>query len=700
MAERIIIGADVNKPLYTFDNATIKECVCVLSSALVGDQIAVDQFMPVVYSASYVQVNFVPAGSTRLITADGKVFKCFSGEQGFLDTLPYSTPIWYFSNDVLMGKFYSQRVVRTAKTYFDIVAVSAIGILDGQDHYGGLYAGQKFQDVANDIIGGQFAFSCADNVANIQIFGWLPIGTRRSNLHQLLFACGVSLGKDSNGDIYFRFPDAETYKDIPKSRIFLGGSIDYMTPATTVNITEHAYLPLSTDQAVTLFDNTDGSGVADNTFVRFTVAPVRDLAVSGSLTIVESSVNYAIVSGTGTLTGRPYTHTAKVVNRSVEGVKGVEKAVSVTDATLVSVANSENVAQRVLSYYSAAKTIASDIVLTNEKPGDLISFVNPYEEPELAFLSSMEINASSFLRASCDLVTGYVPAGQGNNYTEAIVLTGEGEYTFDSDNAMVVLIGGGDGAESGGKGTDAQNGTALSYDPEIGYGGLPGKRGEGGRIYTVKLTGVKGKAFAYKCGTAGVGGVSDGTENVVAGTSGTDTTFGSYTSANGERSETGYVNLFTGEVYALPGVDGVPGGDGTNSSNEGKSITFDGKTWIPGRQGASYSTNAGNGDGGYGGGPAVGANGENGSDGRANSNGGYGGPGGDGGTPMPGKKGASLGSGGSGGHGGGGGGNGGYGSGPEDKDRMSNGSPGDGAPGSNGGDAAPGCIILYLQKEV
>ena len=698
--DRIIIGADVNNPLYTFDNATIEECVCVLSSALVGDQIAVDQLMPVVYSASYVQVNFVPSGSDQLITSDGKVFKCFSGEQGFLDTLPYSTPIWYFSNGVLMGKFYSQRVVRSAKTYFDIVAVSAIGILDGQDHYGGLYTGQTFQSVAGDIIGDQFAFSCADNVANIQIFGWLPIGTRRSNLHQLLFACGVSLGKDANGDIYFKFPDAETYKDIPENRIFLGGSIDYMTPATTANVTEHAYLQLSTDQTVTLFDNTDGSGVAVNTFVKFS-EPVRGLAVTGSLQIAESGVNYAIVNGTGTLTGRPYTHTTKVVSRSVPGVTSAEKAVSVTDATLVSVANSENVAQRVLSYYSSAKTISSDIVLTNEKPGDLISFVNPYEEPELAFLSSMEINASSFLRASCELVTGYVPAGQGNNYTEAVVLTGEGEYTFDSDvtAAMAVLIGGGDGAESGGSGTDADNGTTLYYEPEIGYGGLAGKRGLGGRIYTVKLTNVSGNKYAYKCGANGAGGIANGTENVVAGTVGANTTFGNHSSASGERSETGYANLFTGEVYALPGLDGVPGGDGTNSTSEGKSITFDGQTWTPGRQGASYSTEAGSGDGGYGGGPAVGANGENGSDGRANSNGGYGGSGGDGGTPMPGKKGASLGSGGSGGHGGGGGGNGGRGSGPEDKDRMSNGSPGSGAPGSSGGDGVNGCIIMYLQRE-
>lgn len=700
MAERIIIGEDINNPLYTFDNATIKNCVCVLSSALVGDQLAIDQFMPVVYNAAYVQVNFVPATSDGLTTADGMTFQCFSGTTGFLDTLPYGTPIWYFSGDVLMGKFYSQRITRTAKTYFDIIAVSAIGVLDGQEHRGGLYTGQTFQTVAAEIIGDQFAFSCAEDVANIQIFGWLPIGTRRSSLHQLLFACGVSLSKDSSGAMYFKFPDTETYKNIPKSRIFLGGNIDYMTPANRANVTEHAWLALSTDQTVTLFDNTDGSGVADNTFVKFDAAPVRGLAVTGSLSIVESGVNYAIVTGTGTLTGKPYTHTTKVISKSVDNAGGAENAVSVPDATLVSIANSENVAQRVLSYYSAARTISSDIILGDEKPGDLISYTNPYDDPEMAFLASMEVNASSFLRASCEMVTGYVPSGQGNNYTEAVVLTGEGEYTFDADaeSAVVVLVQGGSGGHSGGKGTDAENGTALSYEAEHGVGGVPGARGQGGKIYSIKLTSPGGSKFAYKCGTAGVGGVAGTSAVSVAGTEGGETTFGSYSSASGERSETGYVNLFTGEVYALPGQDGVPGGDGCNSSHEGTSVTFNGQTWVPGRQGASYSTSAGNGDGGYGGGPAVGSNGENGNDGRANNNGGYGGPGGNGAVPVHGEKAVSLGSGGFGGHGGGGGGNGGRGSGPEDKDRMSNGSPGNGAPGSNGSDGAPGCIIIYLRK--
>ena len=700
MASRIVIGADRNDPLYTFEGGEIRDCVCVLGSSLVGEELAIDQFMPVVYNASYVQVDFVPVGSDGLVTADGLDFQCYSGETGFLDTLPYGTPVWYLNGETLMGKFYSQRVLRTAKTYFDIIAVSAIGVLDGQDHNGGLYTGQTFQTVAAEIIAGQFKFTCAADVAGIQIFGWLPIGTRRTNLHQLLFACGVMLSKDANGDIYFRFPDAETYKHIPRGRIFLEGSIDYMTPVTRVDVVEHAFLALNTDQTVTLFDNTDGSGAADHTPVKFMQAPVRDLATTGSLTILESGVNYAIVSGTGTLTGRPYTHTTKVVSRSVSDSDHAQRTERFGVNTLVSIANSENVARRLLSYYSSARTVLSEIDLEDEKPGELISFHNPYDEPELAFLSAAEIRASSFLRASCEMVTGYVPSGQGNNYTEAVVLTGEGTYTFDADaeDAVAVLIQAGSGGDSGGRGTDAENNTALSYNAVPGVGGVPGKRGEGGKIYSVKLNSIGGATFAYKCGAPGVGGAADGTEASVPGTEGEETTFGSYTSASGERSETGYVNLFTGEVFALPGLDGVPGGDGCGPASTGTSISFGGKTWTPGRQGASYSTSAGSGNGGYGGGPAVGANGEGGSDGRANSNGGYGGAGGDGGTPVPGENAVSLGSGGSAGHGGGGGGNGGRGSGPEDKDRMSNGSPGDGAPGSNGANGAPGCIIIYLRR--
>lgn len=699
MAKKILIGADPSAPLYTFTatNRDIKSCSCVLSSALVGDELAIDQFMPVVYHAGYIRCRFAPAGSSCLVTADGKRLMVYPGT-GFLDKIPYGTPIWYQSGDNLVGKFYIKRILRTGKAYFDILAVSAIGVMDGQTHYGGLYTGQTFATVAADIIGGGYAFSCTDEVAAIQIYGWLPIASRRENLHQLLFACGVMLDKDSNGDLYFRFPDSETYKSIPDKRIFIdNGSVDYMTPATAAEITEHAWIQLTTDETVTLFDNTDGSGAAVSTFVAFQQAPVHDLVASGNLTVESSGVNYAVVSGTGTLTGKKYTHVTKVLRKTVED-PGTEKTVSVTEATLVNIANSENVCQRVLSYYSSARTIQADVVLHGERPGDQISFNNPYNEPEMAFLSSMDVNASSFLRAACELVTGYVPSGGGNNYTQVVVLTGTGNYQFPvgTKKGVAVLISAGDGGWSGGKGADATGHKHFDSERKAGAGGIAGVAGSGGKILAVKLENPTG-IFAYSCGTKGLGGAQDGTEGSVAGTQGTATTFGPYSSENGQTSATGYVNLFTGEIYALPGRDGIAGGKGSDESGDGPGvIDHSGNVWTPGKNGKSYSNNHGNGDGGYGGGAAVGANGNDGADGRVSSSGGFGGGGGDGASPLPGRSAASYGSGGDGGHGGGGGGAGGYGSGNEDLGSVSNGDPGQGSEGSDGGDGADGVIVIYL----
>ena len=93
MAEKILIGADQLAPLYTFENPIIKSCACVLSSALVGDELAIDQFMPVVYHAGYIRQKLVPFGSSGLVTSDGKQFMVYPGT-GFLDKIPYKQLFW------------------------------------------------------------------------------------------------------------------------------------------------------------------------------------------------------------------------------------------------------------------------------------------------------------------------------------------------------------------------------------------------------------------------------------------------------------------------------------------------------------------------------------------------------------------------------------------------------------------------------
>ncbi|MBR4855127.1 MAG: hypothetical protein IKU94_00685 [Bacteroidaceae bacterium] len=684
--DRVLIGADRNAPLYEFNDVTMKPSpVCVLSSSLTMDQLSVDEFSPVVYHEAYIRVKFAPSGSSGLVTSDGDSFLVYVAGT-FLDKLPYGTPIWYFSNDVLMGKFYSKRVIRTGKAWFDIQAVSAIGILDGQTHNGGLYSGHRFDAVAADIIGGSLSFSCDADVAALPVFGWLPKTTRRANLHQLLFAHGVAIKKDADGNMVFKFPDTETVKNIPDSRIFVGGNIDYQTPATRVDISEHAFLKLPSDETVTLFDNTDGSGVADYTTVDFQNAPIHDLEWTGGLTVHESGVNYAVLSGTGVLTGKRYTHTTRIVSLE-SGSDGENKTVSVTDATLVSLVNSDYVARRVLSYYSSARTIAADIVLEDEKPGDQISFNNPFDEPEIAFLASMEVTSSSFLRSACEIVTNYKPEWFGNNYSQVVLLTGSGTWTH-SGRVRAVLVGGGEGGWSGCDGKNGEGGVVSQSSG--GDGGESGKPGRGGRILSVNLD-VNG-SISYSCGVGGLGGLNNG-EISAQGEDGTDTVFGTYSTADGERSQTGAANLFTGDVYGITGLYGVRGAPGASSSNPIQTVTYDGVTYTQGARG----TDKGTASGGYGGGPAAGSNGASGKNAYAdnvNDKDGYsGGNGGQGATAVAPPDATGYGTGGDGGNGGGGGGEGGgsgYGYGFY-------GSPGNGGKGSAGGRGADGCVIIYFE---
>lgn len=707
MANKILIGSDIGSPIFESTNASIESCSVVLSSAMSGEELAIDQFMPVVYDAAYISVSFVPKNSTGLRTADGKTFNVKRGGP-YLDKLPYGTPIWYYNNDSLIGKFYSQRIVRTGKAKFDVLAVSAVGILDGQQHNGGIYTGQTFNAVARDIIGDQFTFSCADDVANIGIVGWLPIGTRRSNLHQLLFACGVSLYKDANGDIVFRFPDTGTVKNIPDNRIFLGGNVDYQTPATKAEVTEHTFMQSPVDEEVTLYDNTD-SETANHVFVTFRDAPVYDLTVTDNLTIEESGVNYAIVSGIGTLTGKKYSHITRVLSAHTDDSTAVEKAVSVTEATLVNIANSENVLRRVLSYYSSAKIIRNDIVLEGELAGDQVSFNNPYNEAEQAFIASLDITASSFLRASCEMITGYFPSGGGNNYKEVQILTGRGVWTSPKDGKIrVAVIQGGQGGHGGYDGTSGgTNSKHKSFNnsytymtvmnsSDYGIGGKGAEGGNAGKVFVITLEVTKGQKFNFASGVGGIGG-----ERGEAGTDGTHSTFGEYTSENGVIPDGGYMDIINNVLYASKGAHGQNGENGkigapdVNSRGGGKlgGYPSTGAFYVPELKVSAPFESGGGGQGGgaYG---KVGGAGETVESGKSDLSC----RGGDGATPYANPKPKKIGCGGDGGHGGGGGGTGGTMT--VNVSRFSSvtiwSTGGAGGLGSNGSDGADGGIIIYL----
>ena len=222
-----------------------------------------------------------------------------------LHALPYGTPVKWQCDGRTIAAFYLRNVERGASRYaWQLNLMSGVGLLDRVNHAGGVYTGQTFETVATDIIGGMFPFTVAAALADQEVYGWLPYDTRRNNLHQLLFAFGASMRRDAAGEVTIVFLTNESPLTVPDYRVSFGGSADYEIPATRAEVTEHAFFADQADEDVVLFDNTNGGSLAASTLVKFDKAPVHDLTAEGSLTIESSGVNYAIVSGTGKLTGR------------------------------------------------------------------------------------------------------------------------------------------------------------------------------------------------------------------------------------------------------------------------------------------------------------------------------------------------------------------------------------------------------------
>lgn len=691
MGNQISVGP-YGDPILTADDEDLRSIQLVTGVDVVGAELTIDQLTGVLDDPfSDGDVEYIaPNDYDRIQTSDDYVI-ITNWEHSDLREAPYGTPMRYYRDGNLVYKAYVQSVDRLGQTTYQVNGMSAIGLFDTQMHKGGVYAGTAFTTVLADIIGNEVDYTVDPALSSLQVFGWLPYDTKRNNLHKLLFAFGVMCGRDANGDMLFKFLDNTSSTNVPEERVYGGGSVDYSAPASSVEVTEHAFFALNTDETVVEYDNTDGSETADNTLVVFQNAPLHDLSVTGTLTINSSGVNWAVVSGTGVLSGKKYTHSTKVLTKTAEDAPDqLDNIVSVTSCTLVTVTNSENVADRILSYYSSKKTVNAGLVIENEHAGDLITAQDPYNEPISGYISVMDTTVSSILRGDCKIITDYTPTGSGNNFTSSHLYTGSGTVDLttlvagkDNDLIQVILISGGHGGypgANGSAGTAGGQGSSPNYGTP-GDGGIGGLAGEGAKVFvkTVRVNTLVQTTVSYSCGSGGLSGQDGG-----------DTTLGLWSSADGSVTANGVADIFTGTAYAYAGAEnGQDGGSGSGPNQTGTNVIYGDDTWVPGSHGRSSTSGEYVATGGWGGGPAVGSDG---GDGEDSIDGSYG-DGGDGADGNAGADATQYGVGGNGGHGGGGAGVGGarqsvgpwWFSGP-------NGTPGQGGAGGQGG---PGLIIIY-----
>ena len=686
----------------TYEGETLDDVDCFIGDSLVADELPVDTLTAVV--RDYDTQPRVLAAGGRVLVAGGRVLISRLSDQRLDRLARYGDNVLYHHNGSLVGKFRLEDVKRTGKYEYQLNCLSSIGLLLTSYHYGGLYTGQTVAQVLAEIVGGVVSYTLDATLGAVPVYGLLRKRTRRDNLRDLLFAYGGQVRKDTAGELNIVPMTSGTPYQITADEFYQGGSVTGGNPATAVNVTEHSFMALPGDQEVTLYDGASSAEelvtpmgkAVTGVLVEFQ-EPMHDLSIQNAK-ILESGVNYAVISGSpaAVLTGKQYTHTTRIVSRRKD-TGGTPNVVTSSACELVNLLNSELVADRLWAYYASAKTVEADIVAEGQKPGDAVTFVDPFGDQTTGYIADMELTMSSIIKAKTTLVSGYIPTGSGNYYSNVMVITSSQSVTIPATakgKALVVAIGGGDGGglgeagEAGGRAPESGG----SYGA-AGKGGAPGTPGASGKIWVGTLPVKPGQVISAVIGKGGKGATKTS-----AATKGGATTFGSLISSdNGYSSPDGYANLITGDIYATPGQDGIPGGKGSGTE-DGESITYNGVTYTPGADGANDTLSGYTGYGGRGGGPAAGSNGGPGGDGSVDENGGKpfadGGHGGKGATPVKAANGTIPGQGGGAGHGGGGGGGGGPAKGYSSSQQW----PGDGGLGGDpgeAGDGADGVLLIY-----
>lgn len=632
-----------------------------------------------------ISLSTLPVDTLTVTVADedGTLKPTFNAQE-------YGDIVRYYHDGEQIGKFYLENIEQVGPIDWKFNCISDMGLLVSSDHYGGLYSGQKASEVIADVIGGVIPYTLEDSLKEVEIYGWLKKASRRDNLRDVLFAIGGTIGRDTEGNCIIKpyVAEPEPYPVLSSSFYKTGGTLSNDTPASEIILTEHNFASRENDEQVTLFDGevagslitTPKGSSVDGIIVVFD-EPIHDLVASGT-TILESGVNYAVLSTAayGLLTGKAYTHTQRFLSREIS-TEGTPNVIQSSACTLVNIRNSVNIADRLEAFYGHIKRVKMDIVLSIQKPGDYISFVDPYGNDSTGYIESIEISFSKEMKASVTVVCGFIPPVDIPMYFHSETFEEDAIWVVPEgvEEVRVVLIGGGPGGNSGHKGEPGTGGQQYSgsdsrtYRENIYYtawkgvlagiageGGAGGTPAEGGKVFSGNIVVTPGQSFQIHIGAGGTGIAGD----AIAGNPGGATTFGELSSANGSSIPGGYVEEISGQTYADEGVgSGIKGGKGYSGAQNtenirevvpGEDVVYNGVTYTSGlphdantiysqsESGLySYTTLKG-----MGGGPAAGANGGNASTGV----------GGTGATPVAPPASTVRGRGGSGGHGGGGGG--------------------------------------------
>lgn len=292
---------------------------------------------------------------------------------------------------------------------------------------------------------------------------------------------------------------------------------------------------------------------------------VEPLWNQGNKITLENLVNYPTMKANQSLASLIF-HLSDGTEYVVSGNStSSEKTVTIENPFLHTQAQALTAARLILSCYGG-----NQLELTGR--GDPASEIG---DVDTVWLDESRATAARRIYQTFQFADGVLQGCQSK------LLQADGSYLYDAfeiiresgtwtappgvTHLRLVLGQGGQGGGYGGDGYVAGSGVLPGSGVAAGYGD-PGADGLGGKVWFDTVSINAGQTFNVSLGAGGAAAATQGAE----GSEGGETTFGVYSSANGQRYPNGYTDIANGQVFARTGVavpesgtgDGGKGGDG------------------------------------------------------------------------------------------------------------------------------------------
>ncbi len=302
----------------------------------------------------------------------------------------------YFNGD-LIGHFYLKNGSRKNAWDYYMDSHDAIGVLDGNEYAGGIYAGQLVPDVIRQIFDGEdFACLVDDAYSNTQLHGYIPYTTKRNALQQIAFAIGAIVDTSNSESVAIYPQQTEVTGSFGDNDTFEGLTLEHGDIVTGIRLTVHSYQ--ESQETAELYNDTL-NGTAEIVFSE----PYHGLSVVGG-TIIRSGHNYAVISGSGDfvmLTGKRYNHLTNQIVKENPDIVFNKNIKEVTGATLIYSGNAAQALERIYAYYQRAESVVGDVLLGDKVIGQVVEANTAYDGTREGTLESIDYSFSkNGIRAS------------------------------------------------------------------------------------------------------------------------------------------------------------------------------------------------------------------------------------------------------------------------------------------------------------